>query len=152
MRLYKVNRVCLFVIYLGIVFFLSCADDSNNDDWRADLPELSVDSVAMLGVIGIHDAVMFSINDVPYIGLGDIPLVGKNSYFFYYSDEKRSWEPIGEYPGGEREGVVDFVIGDKAYVGLGITTTIDKENGPSSVRHDDFFMYVVKPELGIPSP
>lgn len=140
MDLYK-NRISFFVLCLGITFFSSCTDGDNNDDWKLDLPELSVDSVSMLGVIGMHGAVMFSINDVPYIGLGDIPLVGKNRCFFYYSDEKRSWESIGEYPGGAREGAVAFVIGNKAYVGLGITITIDKENGPSSVRHDDFFVY-----------
>ena len=123
MDLYK-NRISFFVLCLGITFFSSCTDGDNNDDWKLDLPELSVDSVSMLGVIGMHGAVMFSINDVPYIGLGDIPLVGKNRCFFYYSDEKRSWESIGEYPGGAREGAVAFVIGNKAYVGLGITITI----------------------------
>ena len=116
MDLYK-NRISFFVLCLGITFFSSCTDGDNNDDWKLDLPELSVDSVSMLGVIGMHGAVMFSINDVPYIGLGDIPLVGKNRCFFYYSDEKRSWESIGEYPGGAREGAVAFV------------------------RHDDFFVY-----------
>lgn len=141
MSSYQLNRISLFVLCLGIMFFSSCTDDNNDDDGKANLPELSVDSVFMLGVIGIHGAVMFSINDIPYIGLGDIPLVGENSHFYYYSGEKRSWELVGEYPGGFRKGVVAFVIGNKAYVGLGITTTIDKENGPSSVRHDDFFVY-----------
>lgn len=134
------GRIRLFILCCGLMLLFSCGDNDNkNDDWKADLPELSVDSVSMLGVVGIYNAIMFSINDVPFIGLGHIPLVGKNNHFYYYSSEERSWKSIGEYPGGNREEATAFVIGNKAYVGLG--SFIDRENGYSLLLYDDFFVY-----------
>lgn len=138
----KEFRSKMFVLIWGMVFLFSCKDKDNYDyDWKADLPKLSIDSVSMSGVIGIHDAVMFSINDVPFIGLGYMPFVGESNYFYYYSSQKQEWIKIAEYPGGVREGVVAFVIGNKAYVGLGASLLGNIETGYSRILHDDFFVY-----------
>ena len=135
----KMNRIRLFILCLGMIFLFSCKDDDDSDkDMKANLPKLSVDSVSMLGIIGLNNALIFSIDDVPFIGLGYMPLMGKNSYFYYYVPESRSWEQVAvEYPGGSREEAVAFVIGHKAYVGLGYTA------GKTDPMHyyDDFYVY-----------
>jgi N-acetylneuraminic acid mutarotase len=78
-------------------------------------------------------AVQFSINDVPYIGLG-LQASGTNDNFptdiYKYQDNK--WTAIAPFPGVGRTSAVAFTINGKAYVGLGSDGTNNR---------NDFYAY-----------
>lgn len=74
-----------------------------------------------------HSAVGFSVAGSGYVGLG---YGGDNTNsltalkdFYKYNPTTNSWTKIAEFPGEARFGAVAFAIGNKAYVGLGITST-----------------------------
>lgn len=70
--------------------------------------------------LGLYDAVTFNIEGTEYIGLGWNNIVGNNLHFSKYSPNSHEWEILeSEFPGKPRFGAVAFVIGEKAYVGLG---------------------------------
>jgi hypothetical protein len=79
------------------------------DTWirKADVPH---------GQFGRYDAVAFSINGMGYVGLGS---GGVGNKFWQYNPAENSWAEVAPFPGGQRAGATSFVIGDKAYVGLG---------------------------------
>lgn len=63
-----------------------------------------------------YGATAFSINGYGYVGLG-YGFVGSN--FWKYDPQTNKWSEIARYPGGSRMRAAGFVIGNKAYVGLG---------------------------------
>ena len=61
-----INKICLLVsIFASTSIFSCCNDDDKDEILKANLPKLSIDTISMSGVLGIHDAVTFSIYDVP---------------------------------------------------------------------------------------
>ncbi len=79
------------------------------DTWirKADVPH---------GQFGRSAAVAFSINGMGYVGLGHGEVGNK---FWRYNPVENSWTEVAPFPGGQRAGATSFVIGEKAYVGLG---------------------------------
>ena len=55
-------------------------------------------------------------NPLPYVGLGH---TGGPADFYSYNQAKNNWTAVTSLPGNERSESVSFVIGNKAFVGLG---------------------------------
>lgn len=125
-----------WILYLGMIFLFSCKDD--DEKIRAELPELEVNGISMSGCVGLYDAVTFNAGGTEYIGLGWEDFSGNNLYFYKYSPMSREWQAIEQlYPGSPRRDAIAFVIGEKAYVGLGRSMIGDRD----SKVFDDFFVY-----------
>jgi hypothetical protein len=79
------------------------------DTWirKADVPHQAS---------GRNSATAFSINGIGYVGLG-YGFVGSN--FWKYDPQSNEWSEIAPFPYYNRERAASFVIGNKAYVGLG---------------------------------
>lgn len=73
------------------------------------------------GQSGRWGATAFSLNGKGYVGLGTS---GVGNKFWSYSPKENSWIEVAAFPGGTRFSAVSFAIGNKAYVGLGGTSTI----------------------------
>ena len=79
------------------------------DPWlrKADVPH---------GSFGRYDATAFALNGYGYVGLGSGNVGDK---FWRYDPQQNNWTEIAPFPGGLRAASTSFVIGGKAYVGLG---------------------------------
>ena len=56
----KKQSASLFsVLFLVCIILFACHDKDKEEEWFANLPELSVDSVSMSGLIGISNALTF---------------------------------------------------------------------------------------------
>ena len=69
----------------------------------------------------LYEAVGFCLKEKIYIGLGDnaYPSIGFDPRFWRYDPVTNYWTQIANYPDQPRFKSVSFVVGDKAYVGLG---------------------------------
>jgi N-acetylneuraminic acid mutarotase len=68
------------------------------------------------------NAVSFTINDKVYIGTGYSSALGYSNVskdFYEYDPATKKWNKMADFPGPGRANSISFVIGDKAYVGLG---------------------------------
>ncbi|BDD06591.1 Kelch repeat-containing protein [Aureibacter tunicatorum] len=111
----------LLLLSLAILTFASCSssDDEYGDWWM----------VADFSGYARGSGVGFTINDVAYIGLGYNPNIRTNlpnvspenrlNDFYRFNPGNQAWEQVADFPGDHRQEAVAFVIGDKAYVGLG---------------------------------
>jgi hypothetical protein len=63
-----------------------------------------------------YGATAFSIDGYGYVGLG-YGITGSN--FWKYNSQANKWSEIAPFPGSDRLRAASFVIGNKAYVGLG---------------------------------
>ena len=124
-----------WILCLSVILLFSCND--NDDKVSAHLPVLEKAHVSMSGSLGLYDAVTFNIEGTEYIGLGWNNMVGNNLHFSKYSPNSHEWEILeSEFPGKPRFGAVAFVIGEKAYVGLGYMLNHEEQE-----VYDDFFVY-----------
>ncbi|WP_394992273.1 kelch repeat-containing protein [Emticicia sp.] len=68
------------------------------------------------------NAVSFAIGDKLYVGSGYASFQGFSNVskdFYEYDPATNKWKAIAEFPGSSRANAIVFVIGGKAYVGLG---------------------------------
>ena len=75
--------------------------------------------------INHFDKVSFAINDYVYAGsvVDEDPAPREETKkFFKYDPSSNNWTPIADFPGELRNGAASFVVGSKAYVGLGQNT------------------------------
>ena len=75
-----------------------------------------------------NEGVSFKIGNEVFIGVGD--------WFLCMTMEPDEMKLVDKFPGIARKGAVAFVIGNKAYVGLGYS-----EEGDEKTYYDDFWVY-----------
>lgn len=127
----KVNLLCLLVLGL---FFTAC--HSNDDTWG----DWSLGSeFPGIGRIG---AVSFQIGKDVYVGLGrneTLTTTTDKSLRDFYKYSNGGWSKVDSFPNPlGRYGAVAFVVGNRAYVGMGFREgTFDSEN----VYFKDFYIY-----------
>ena len=83
----------------------------------------------------------FALDGKGYIGCGVSGTPSSSQEFkdFYeYDPSTSAWTQIADYPGGGSQNCVSFVIGDKAYVGTGLS--INTSWGITSIN-EDFWEY-----------
>jgi N-acetylneuraminic acid mutarotase len=70
-------------------------------------------------------AASFSINGKGYVGMGSNGVIAPSckSDLWKYDPAADSWTRKADYPGGMRDGVGVFVLGNKAYIGGGLDST-----------------------------
>jgi len=119
------------------LLLFSCGDD--DEKIRANLPELAVEPVIITGDLQpMRFAMTLTIDNDAFIGLGRVSHSACDHNFYRYDPENCTWKREGvEFPGGYREDAVAFVIGNKAYVGLGADLITFGE----SLWYDDFWVY-----------
>ena len=86
------------------------------------------------------NAVSFAIGDKLYLGLGYSSFSGFSNVakdFYEYNPATNKWKAIAEFPGNARANAISFVVGGKAYVGLG--TNYDRQTKSDLYR--DFYEY-----------
>lgn len=81
---------------------------------------------------GYYGAISFSVNGHGYVGLGYGGSQYNSADMWRYDQKTNSWTQVASFPGASRMLASTFVIGDKAYVGGGIS---------SSGEYKDFWMY-----------
>lgn len=133
--MYKMSNFCC-CLCVGIILLFSCSD--NDDEIKADIPDLTVEYITMSGSVGLFDALTFKIGDAVYKGFGWNVGMIESKRFYAYSPNTREWtEPIAEFPGEFRYDPVTFTIGSKVYVGLGY----GGRNSTGFHLMDDFYVY-----------
>ena len=79
--------------------------------------------VADFGGVARSGVVAFSIDSFGYLGLGGFPNgIGGSTFptdFWQYNPYTNLWTQKADFPGHGRGGAVCFVVGSKAYIGLG---------------------------------
>jgi N-acetylneuraminic acid mutarotase len=105
------------------------------DFWSYDASKKIWSQVAEFGGTGRNNAVAFVVGGNAYVGTGfDGNLTLDNGYkkdFWQYNPTTNKWKAVADYP-GTRMYSTSFVVGNKAYVGLGW-------NG--SGYYQDFYTY-----------
>ena len=128
-------RDCL-LLFLGMLLLFSCQSDDKKI--KADLPELTYKHIFMTGDMQpIRFGLTFTLDDVPFVGLGRFSSMGQDRNFYYYVPDDCTWKSVGvEFIGDYREDAVAFVIEKKVYIGLGV-----QSNFGEKTYYDDFFVY-----------
>ena len=124
---------CKFVI--GFLFLIaslfSCSDNDVETtlagEWRNEGESVFLGNVLPEYLEYINDGVSFKIGGEVYVGVGNM---------FSRVDNGEGDFHVDRFPGAARKGAVAFVIGTKAYVGLGYSSAGGKE-----VYYDDFWVY-----------
>jgi N-acetylneuraminic acid mutarotase len=106
------------------------------DFWSYDASKKIWSQIAEFGGTGRNNAVSFVVGGKAYVGTGfDGNLTVDNGYkkdFWQYDPATNKWTQVADYLGGTRMYSSAFVVGNKAYVGLGW-------NG--SGYYQDFYTY-----------
>jgi N-acetylneuraminic acid mutarotase len=106
------------------------------DFWSYDTKTKIWSQIAEFGGTGRNNAVAFVVGGKAYVGTGfDGNTVLDNGYkkdFWQYDPSTNKWKAVADFLGGTRMYSSAFVVGDKAYVGLGW-------NG--SGYYQDFYSY-----------
>jgi N-acetylneuraminic acid mutarotase len=106
------------------------------DFWSYDASKKIWSQIAEFGGSGRNNAISFVVGGKAYVGTGfDGNLTIDNGYkkdFWQYDPATNKWTAVADYLGGTRMYSSSFVVGNKAYVGLGW-------NG--SGYHQDFYTY-----------
>lgn len=97
------------------------------DFWSYDATGKIWSQVAEFAGTGRNDAVSFVVGGKAYVGTGfDNNTALDNGYkkdFYQYDPATNKWKAVADFLGGTRQYATSFVIGDKAYVGLGYNGT-----------------------------
>ncbi len=93
------------------------------DFWSYDGSTKIWSQIAEFGGTGRHNAVAFVLGGKAYVGTGfDGNTALDNGYkkdFWQYDPATNKWKAVADYLGGTRMYSTSFVVGNKAYVGLG---------------------------------
>jgi len=105
----------------------------STDNFTLNAPWIKKEDVPS-GGYNRAQATSFSILNKGYVGLGtrSYPYIYFND-FYKYDPIQNSWEQIADFPGEGKESATSFVIGDYAYVGIGINS--------SNLPTNEFFKY-----------
>jgi hypothetical protein len=121
--------------YVGtgtINIFSSTTSGDLKDFWEYDPTNNSWTEKAFFGGAARYAAVGFSIGAQGYIGTGVTTLIDPDTGFAYPEDKKDFWEYYpsiniwtqkNDFPGTARGSAVGFSIGNKGYIGTGVSTT-----------------------------
>ena len=113
---------------ISLLILTNSAFAQNPDSWIR---------VADFGGAARAGSIAFSIDSFGYVGFGSFPNgLGGNTYptdFWQYNPYTNVWIQKADFPGSGRVGAICFVVGSKAYVGLGL--------GESGLKDRDFWEY-----------
>lgn len=131
-----------YVIFLFLFIGLyACSKDSNSDNEDNDVEYLykSWKPVGYFEDYSSYGGVSFKIGEKVYIGLGrkwGKPVGEKYSHKFFCSENGIDWDTIRSFPGKGRVHALSFVLGNKAYVGLGYN-----DSNSEIESYNDFYCY-----------
>jgi N-acetylneuraminic acid mutarotase len=118
----KVKYVFVSIMVVAVLFLQSCGSSSDGDDELGNwLKAPPIEGSSRSG------AIMFTINNVAYVGLGYGNDKEYLSDIYSYDLASGAWNKIGAFPGVLRERSVAFSINGIGYVGLGYNNKLNNE-------------------------
>lgn len=88
-----------------------------------------------------NDGIMFSVKNKIYYGLGKSKLTKRIlKDIWEYDPQNETWKQIGFYPGNGNVALIQTVIGNEVYLGMGYQTFINANNGLEFSGVRDFWI------------
>ncbi|WP_147625609.1 Kelch repeat-containing protein [Gabonibacter massiliensis] len=144
-------KIYSFFIFIGILLFAQISCNKDNDAGVVPKGVWQQKFMDPQFPICFKEGVSFTVKDTLYVGFGMANWDKTTSpYFLRYTlnGEEEEWRLVAVFPGKPRKGAVAFVLGSKAYVGLGYAENEKKEE----VYYDDFWVFDIKTERWEPEP